>query len=275
MWDGALFNLRDVVEQRVELHYMQQPQGHVPRSFGIVICVDATPFWKASATRGDVYIDLADSTRSAGRPSLWSRGFTFDGSHDADPLRLADKLGQLDAQEGELQRNGISTPTVTVEVECFLTGDDKGMYAGHTKLKCRCWHCDPAFADFRGDNLRPSDFIISIRWGAFLRSMPPTRRVGDMVHCCCRIVNAIFKRLWSDGRISQARALGPLLRNVVQTVMQAAAHIPSEIMDAARPTKDGNFDLSGGGGALPEISRTTQKLCSLFNSMRDLKSVWL
>ena len=107
---GALFNLRDVVEQRVKLHYMQQPQGRVPPKFRIVICVDATPFWKASATRGDVCINLADSTRSAGRPSLWSTWFTLDGSDDADPLRLADKLGQLDAQVGELQRDGIATP---------------------------------------------------------------------------------------------------------------------------------------------------------------------
>ena len=153
-----------------------------------------------------VYIDSGHITRSAGRPSLWSTWFTFGGLDDADPLHLADKLGQLDAQVGELQHNGIATPTVTVEVECFLAGDGKGMCAGHTKLKCRCWHCDLAFEDFGGDNLRPSDFIISIRWGAFLRSIPPTRRVGDMVHCCCRTVNAIFKRLCSDGRISQACA---------------------------------------------------------------------
>ena len=148
---------------------------------------------------------------------------------------------------------------MTVEVECFLTGDGKGMCVGHTKLKCRCWHCDLAFEDFGGDNLRPSDFIISVRWGAFLRSIPPTRRVGDVVHCCCRIVNAIFKRLCLDGRISQARALGPLLRSVVQSVMQAAAHIPSEIRDAPRPTKDGNFDLVGGrwqgGGVEKKFAR--------------------
>ena len=230
----------------MKLHYMQQPQGRVPPKFRIVICVDATAFWKASATRGDVYINLADSTRSAGRPSFWCKWFTFDGSDDADPLRLADKLGQLDAQLVELQRDGSATPTMTVEVQCFLTGDGKGMCAGHTKLKCRRWHCDLAFEDFGGDNLRPSDFVLSIRWGGFLRSIPPTLFVGDMVHCCCIIVNAIFKRLCSDGQISQARALGPLLRSVVQSVMQAAAHIPSEMRDAPWPTKDGNFDLAGG-----------------------------
>ena len=169
---GDLFNLQDVVEQRVKLHYMQQPQGRVPPKFRIVICVDATPFSNASATRGDVYMDLADSTRSAERPSLWSTWCTLDGSHDADPFRLANKLGQLDAQVVELQRDGIGTPTVTVEVECFVTGDGKGICAGHTKLKCRCWHCDLAFDDFGGDNLRPSDIMISTRRGAFLRSIP-------------------------------------------------------------------------------------------------------
>ena len=93
-------------------------------------------------------------------------------------------------------------PRVVIEVECFLTGDGKGMCVGHTKLKCRCWYCDLAFEDFGGDNLLPSDFVISIRWGAFLCPIPPTHRVGDVVHCCCTIVNAIFKRLYSDGRIS-------------------------------------------------------------------------
>ena len=54
---GALFNVRDVVEQRVKLHYMQQPQGRAPPKFRNVVCVDSTPLWKASATRGDVYHD--------------------------------------------------------------------------------------------------------------------------------------------------------------------------------------------------------------------------
>ena len=119
------------------------------------------------------------------------------------------------------------------------------MCARHTKLKCPCWHCDIAFGNFTGDNLRPSGFIISIRWGAVLRSIPLTRRVGAILHCCCRTVNAIFKRLCSDRRISQAGALRPLLRSIVQSVMQAAVHVPSEIRDVPRPTKDGNFDLAG------------------------------
>ena len=94
---GALFNLRDMVEQHVKLHYMQQPRGRVPPKFRIVICVDATPFGTASATCGDVYINLADSTCSVGWPSLWCTWFTLDGSDGAGPLCLDNKLGQLDA----------------------------------------------------------------------------------------------------------------------------------------------------------------------------------
>ena len=84
-------------------------------------------------------------------------------------------------------------------MECFLTGDGKGM-------------CTPNLNAVVGIVTRHSrilevttsvrsDFVISIRWGLFLRFIPPTRRVGDMVQCCCRTVSAIFKRLCSDGWI--------------------------------------------------------------------------
>ena len=101
------------------------------------------------------------------------------------------------------------TPTVTIGLECILTGHGEGMFAVHTKMKCRCWHCDLAFEDFGGDNLLPSDFIIPIQWGDFLRSITPTCGFGDMVHCSCRIVNAIFKRLGSNGGISRVCASPP------------------------------------------------------------------
>ena len=256
---GALFSLRDMVGQRVKLHYTRQPQGRVPPKFCLVIGVDATAFWKASATRGDVYIDLIHSTNSAGRPNLPVTCFTFDGSDDVDPLRQADKLGQLDGHVVELQCSGIAVPTVTVEVECFLTGEGKGMCVGHTTRKCRCWHCDLAFVDFGGDNLRRSDFVTSIRCGAFLRSIPPTHHFGDMVQYCFTIVPAIFKRLCSECQISQARALTPVLRSLVQSVMQAAAHIPSAIRDALRLTKDGNFDLAGGKVACPRSDQAHKR----------------
>ena len=35
----------------------------------------------------------------------------------------------------------------------------------------------------------------SVRYGAYLRSIPPENRFGDYVHCTGRVVNIFFKRL--------------------------------------------------------------------------------
>ena len=35
----------------------------------------------------------------------------------------------------------------------------------------------------------------NVRYGAFLRSIPLHRRVGDYAHCAARVVNATLKRL--------------------------------------------------------------------------------
>jgi hypothetical protein len=43
--------------------------------------------------------------------------------------------------------------------------------------------------------MRLSQPDASVRYGSFLRTIPPTRRVGDYAHAASRIVNAIFKRL--------------------------------------------------------------------------------
>ena len=43
--------------------------------------------WKASATRGDVYVDLANDPGLAGQPKRWSTWFVLDGgdSHAQAP----------------------------------------------------------------------------------------------------------------------------------------------------------------------------------------------
>lgn len=36
---------------------------------------------------------------------------------------------------------------------------------------------------------------VSVRYGAYLRAIPPANRFGDYVHCTGRVVNIFFKRL--------------------------------------------------------------------------------
>ena len=79
----------------MKLHYTQQAHGRVPPKVRIVICLDASPFCKASATHGDMYVNLQDRTQCAGGLSFWSTWFAFDGSDNADLLHLGGKLGKL------------------------------------------------------------------------------------------------------------------------------------------------------------------------------------
>ncbi len=72
----------------------------------------------------------------------------------------------------------------------------------------RCWLCDGPAAEW-GNRLKAiPDFpghaslhrhtgacAIAVRYGAYLRSIPPSHRFGDYVHCTGRVVNIFFKRL--------------------------------------------------------------------------------
>ena len=59
----------------------------------------------------------------------------------------------------------------------------------------RCWLCDGPMEDWAA-KLQPSAEILPrARFGAYLRAIPPSHRVGDYVHCTGRIINIFFKRL--------------------------------------------------------------------------------
>lgn len=90
--------------------------------------------------------------------------------------------------------------------ECFLTADGKGMQAMNFQEGKRCWTCDLPF-DRLADLTPVGTVTTHVRYGAFLPTIPPARRVGDYVHAACRILNAIFKRLtlWAACLPSSAR----------------------------------------------------------------------
>ena len=56
------------------------------------------------------------------------------------------------------------------------TGDGKGMRLANHSLDGKCLSCDDR------DRLEPGEGDEQVRWGAFLRAIPPHRRVGDYTH---------------------------------------------------------------------------------------------
>lgn len=82
-----------------------------------------------------------------------------------------------------------------------------------------CWACD-APAQLWSDQLVPSpSFPAGPRFGAYLRAIPPSHRVGDYVHCVARIVNIFFKRLLHD--LTTIRKAGPLKTFLANLTMQS------------------------------------------------------
>ena len=67
--------------------------------------IDATPFWKTSATRCDIYLDCRQRLASAGTPSNWSTWWIMDGSDDADCLRHADVKAKMNGQLMDVMRD--------------------------------------------------------------------------------------------------------------------------------------------------------------------------
>lgn len=67
-------------------------------------------------------------------------------------------------------------------------------------------------------NLAPKEsFPAGPRYGAFLRIIPPCNRVGDYVHCLCRVMNVIMKRLFTEFPTGKAGELRLLLAHICES----------------------------------------------------------
>lgn len=268
---GAVVKLRDLVEARVALAELGTELQLTKSKMWILLAVDATPFWRTSATRGDAYVDLYAQKGYVGIPARWSTWFVFDGADDAEPLRIADQVAQLNRSVEDLLKNGVAVQGTRVECEVFLTGDGKGMAAGNHKQGCRCWVCELAFDEFSvPEKFNPSDYMPPVpRWGAFLRCIPVTHRIGDWVHAACRIANAFLKRLRDDPRVTAQRALVSAIKDLIRTVTLDASHIPSDMRLAPRPTTEGKLDLTAARVFLRAPTRHAQLVRVLADHAKD------
>ena len=75
--------------------------------------------------------------------------------------------------------------------------------------------------DLRERVMTATNVETHVRYGVFLRTIPPARRVGDYCHAAARIVNAIFKRL-----LAAAPHWGHRAATSLRPVRHQIAHSP-------------------------------------------------
>ena len=218
-------------------------EGRIP----ILICADATPLWRSSATRCDVHVGFrAGGPQKAGDPSTWTTWWTIDGGDDAAWLRAMDNSAGLNAEVAAMDDHG-SAPIGggrCTGFMSFVTGDGKGMGAGNHEPGKKCWLCNDHMS------LEPSDSVLPVcRWGAFLRHVTPDRRPGDYAHANARNCTTLCKRTradivnWVANGQGSRRAL-TALNDLWGDITQEANRIPVGERVAMRPTKEGSLDIT-------------------------------
>lgn len=153
------------------------------------ICFDATTTWRLPFTRCDVWLNCRGEPSAASIPSHWSTWWVLDGGDHYAPLRAMDRACCLDDQVREVQEHMVYVLDGTPRgFKCFLTADGKGMQSSNQSPGKKCWLCDDSLS------LEPGTIAGTVRYGAFLGSIPPVCRVGDFVHCTARVTNCILVR---------------------------------------------------------------------------------
>ena len=215
------------------------------RCIPVIMCVDACPLWRTSATRADVYVAVwPGGPAAAGDPKKWATWWVMTGADDRAWLCGMDQAADLNGQIEYLETNhhvGLAGGQ-TMGFGCLLTGDRKGMQVSNHSPDSKCWTCEDM------DSLEPNDNAIALpRWGAFLRGMRGTKGVGDYAHCDARLCNTLAKGLGSDlsawVAARDSRGIIGRMQEVWSQLMQEAANVPLNERIALRPQKKDTFDL--------------------------------
>ena len=110
----------------------------VPRGWRyilVIVCVDACPLWRTSATRADVYVAVwPGGPAAAGDPKKWATWWVMTGADDRAWLCGMHHAAGLNGQIEYLETNCnvVLTGEQTMGFECFLTGDGKGMHVSNS-----------------------------------------------------------------------------------------------------------------------------------------------
>ena len=240
--------LQDVVVNQVQLAIAEGNFKHngTEKCMWVVVVPDATPLWKTSVSKADVFVHVwGEGVKAAGHIARWAMWWCMDGPDDAGCLLAIDDIAKLNEQVVALQRD----TTVFIDGESwrfvvFLSGDGKLMAV--TNGGGKCWCCDDVTI------LVPLDHVLpNVRWGSFLRTIKTDRQVGDVVHGACRVTNAFKKRLsddiarWLVGVVRQ-RAMAREFHEIWADLLHEARSFPAaerrELLP--RKAKEGTFDIS-------------------------------
>ena len=245
---AAVTHMKDVVVNQVQLAMAEGNYKHngTEKCILVVMVPDATPLWKTSVSKADVFVHVwGKGVKAAGHIARWAMWWCMDGLHDARCLLVVDDIGQLNEQVVVLHRdttffiNGESRRFMV-----FLSGD--GTLMAVTNGGGKCWCCDDYTI------LRPLHHVLEhVPSGTFLRSIKADRRVGHVVHGACRVTNAFKKQLcndiarWLVGAVGQ-RAMALEFHEICSVLLHEAYSIPApERKDLVpRKAKEGTFDIS-------------------------------
>ena len=105
-----------------------------------------------------------------------------------------------------------------------MTGDGKDMQVANYSPDGKCWSCDDH------DSLEPVEGVNEkVRWGAFLRAIPPPRRFWDYAYATTRLCNETQERLQQDvsSWVQEGDGRGVIgrLKDVWGNLMQASQNI--------------------------------------------------
>ena len=105
------------------------------------------------------------------------------------------------------------------------------VFAGFPRVMVPGW-MHPGLWEVGGCAMTLKDVETHVRYGAFLRAIPPSRRIGDYAHAAARIVNAIFKRLlevapqWGHNAAANLRLDAHSLTDRDETCLGSSVQFP-------------------------------------------------
>ena len=114
------------------------------------------------------------------------------------------------------------------------------MHAGNPSSESKCRTCE----EDNGLSFFVGDMNGGVRWGTYLRCIPPGGRVGDYVHATCRILCILVKRLRGEFHKKGIHVGVRELDGEMHKINEVCKGTPEAERIAPRGTKEGGLDLT-------------------------------